>query len=142
MTISEANNGFIAVRPYLEPKSLPYNSPISTHKILDVCFSGNYSQFIAVLSEDQKISVWKIGDKIKLEKVLEHPRKGDKIFKYIRWHPYKNDQIFCFSEKDLKIVITTNLPTIEMMLPCLETEEIDNLFFIPRSDRRISFFKL
>jgi len=103
-----------------------------------MCFAGHYSNLIAVLTEGQSVAVWRLGDNMQLEKIFERPKIENAQLKHIRWNPYKNDEILCFSANQL-LVIKYSKPSIEMLLVSPVPEGIGEIYFIPKAKKRILF---
>lgn len=138
VTKSESSIGLIHIRPYIQAKETFVGITISTCKILEMCFAGHYSNLLAVLTEDQSVAVWRLGDKMQLEKVFERARIENAHVEHIRWNPYRNDEIFCFSNSQL-LVIKYSKPSLEMLLMDPVPEGISEVYFIPKAKKRIFF---
>lgn len=104
-----------------------------------MCFAGHYSNLIAVLTEDQSVAVWRLGDEMQLEKVFERTKIENAQLEHIRWNPYRNDELFCFSCNQL-LVIKYSKPSLEMLLDSPVTEGIGEIYFIPKAKKRTFLF--
>ncbi len=137
-TISDAYQGLVVIRPYVQAEASYKNVAISTSKILDISFANPNSNMFAVLSEDQTITIWRITDKL-LEKTYERSKIDGARLTHIRWNPFNIDEVFCFSESQL-FIMRNAAPTSEVLLPSPVPEGIADIFFIPKATKGMSLF--
>lgn len=134
ITISDEYLGLVVVRPYTKTEATHKSIRICSGRILDICF--NSSNYLAVLNEDQSVTIWKIVEDFELEKSKEEFKlEGNKMTR-IKWNPYDNNEIICFSEKEI-CLIKANKPGSEITL--LVSDAISDISFIPKLADCISY---
>jgi len=119
----------MTVRSLVHPEYEPIIFPASSSRIIDACFAHPESDQIAVLSEDQSISIWEVSEKLKPKKLHVSSKVENGQLKHIKWNPYNNDEIFCFSQKQV-FILRINSSIFELLLPLTEPEIIEDIFFI------------
>ena len=127
---SETYPGLINAHSFTDPKRQPISFAAGSGKILEVSFYNPDSNQIAVLTEDQNISVWKITDKpIQIGPLIHAEGNG---FAHIRWNPYNNEEIFVFSDKQIYI-FRNGVSGFRLMLNMPGSQTISDIFFISKS---------
>ena len=131
---NEVFTGSITINFYHNPTKQQIKFAASSVRILDASFDGPESENIAILSEDQVITQWKI--QAKPRPISSPVTIGDSGFTQIRWNPYEFSEIVAFSEKKIFLYRSAVFPT-KTLLNLTGSEKIKDIFFIYKSEECI-----
>ena len=89
-----------------------------------------------LLTEDQTVSIRKIGEVGTLDKLYELPNASQVPLTRVKWNPYNYAEIFAFSENNIMIIKHT-APASNVLLQVPVPEGISDLFLIPKAPKCI-----
>ena len=129
ITICDEYLGVVLVRSYIAAEAAYNSVRISSTRIFDISFANPDSNMIAVLNEDQLVTLWKIGENLMIEKMSQEFKSIGTHLTHIRFNPYDPDEILCFSDTEIFYIKVSISKSMTYMATYSGIEDIS---FLPK----------